>query len=159
MRSHGDTGVTVIDPAEGTTGSAVRFRAWGWPVSQVGMALMLETTSGFCGVEMPQPHADLVLRRLQDIDAQGPVIRTFRPAPWLVFLAEADEVVDADALTPHHARLVHRGDRIPLPPAVSHAARSTWAVPPRPDRRWLPGLTTIVWALKAAHRAHGVASR
>jgi hypothetical protein len=155
MRAHGDAGVTVIEPTEGTSaGNAVRFRAWGWPVSQVGMTLALETTSGFCGVEIPQPQADNVLRQLQKVDAQGPVIRTFRPTPWLLFLAEADVVVDADLLRPYQARLVHRGDRIPLPPAVSHTSRSTWAVPPRPDRRWLPGLSTIVWALKSARLNH-----
>lgn len=137
----------VTDPQ---AAAPARFRAWGWPVSQVGTALVLRTTSGFCGVELPQTYAETVLRLLHQVDAEGPVIRTWRPAPWLLLLAEADVVVESDTLTPFHARLVHGGERIPLPPATTELGRSTWLVAPRPDRRWLPGLSTIMWALRTA---------
>lgn len=147
MRSPGNAAVQVTDPPSAAPG---RFRAWGWPVSQVGTGLVLRTTSGFCGVELPQPYAEPVLRLLRQVDAEGPVIRAWRPAPWLVFLAEADVVVESDAVTPYHARLVHGGERIPLPPATTELGRCAWLIAPRPDRRWLPALSTIMWALRTA---------
>lgn len=160
---------TALRPAAGTANSAVTsgvgqipqqaipnsshaagLRAWGWPVRQVGTSLVLETTSGFCGVEMRQSQAEAVLRRLQEVGADGPVVRTLRPDPWLVFLAEADSFVEPEFFARHRARLVQGASPIPLPPTVTDLGRTSWVVPPRPSRRWLPGLSTLVWAMTPA---------
>jgi hypothetical protein len=143
-----ETDTAVLEPPAATPG----FHAWGWPVNQVGTTLALSTTSGFCALELPQSRSGDVLRLLHKMDAQGPVIRAYRPEPWLLLLAEADQVVDPSHLAPFHARLVAGGEEIPLPPAATLAGRSSWVIPPRPDRRWLPGLSTIVWALRNSHR-------
>lgn len=157
MRSYGSVAVdseatngTATNGTTSGTTNGTAARAWGWPVTQVGMSLALETTSGFCGVELPQARTERVLRRLREVGAEGPVIRSWRPEPWLTFLAEADAIVESDVLHRHHARLMHSGERIPLPPAVTGTGRSTWFLAPAPDRRWLPGLSTIMWALRAA---------
>lgn len=129
-------------------GSAVVPKAWGWPVRVVGSSVLLETTSGFCGVEMRQRQGDAVLRLLCQAGIEGPVVRAMRPDPWLVFLAEADTVVETDLLQHNGAVLLQRGQPIPLPPTSTGSVRASWAVVPRPTHRWLPALSTIVWAFR-----------
>lgn len=145
-------GFDVPEPVRG--GTAVVPKAWGWPIKIVGSSVLLETTSGFCGVEMRQRHGEAVLRLLCQAGTEGPVVRVMRPDPWLVFLAEADTVVEADSLRHHAAGLVQRGQTIPLPPTDTGSGRVSWVVAPRPDHRWLPQLSTIVWALRTvmSHR-------
>jgi hypothetical protein len=138
--------VSVPVPAEAIHGP----KAWGWPVRLVGTSLVLETTSGFCGVEMRRLEGEAVLRQLCKAGVEGPVVRSLRPDPWLVFLAEADTVVEADFFAQHGAKLVQGGSPIPLPPTATIDGRISWAVPPRQNHRWLPGLSAIVWALKPA---------
>ena len=135
-----------VDVAEPTPVPTLVPRSWGWPVRQHNSSVLLETTSGFCGVEMRQRLGEAVLRLLCAAGVEGPVVRVMRPDPWLVFLAEADDVVGPGTL--HHAASVVQGGRmIPLPPTDTGTGRTSWAVPPRPDHRWLPALSTIVWAL------------
>src|SRR6266571_613999 len=79
-------------------GSIVVPKAWGWPIRVVGSSVLLETTSGFCGVELRQRVGEDVLRLLAKAGSDGPVVRVMRPDPWLVFLAEADTIVEAETL-------------------------------------------------------------
>jgi hypothetical protein len=130
--------------------SGVVPKAWGWPIRVVGSSVLLETTSGFCGVEMRQRVGEAVLRLLAQAGSDGPVVRVMRPDPWLVFLAEADTIVEAETLQRTGAVVVQRGETIPLPPTNNGTYRASWAVVPRPDHRWLPALSTILWALRAA---------
>jgi hypothetical protein len=141
-------GIDVPESARGAT--AVVPKSWGWPTKVVGTSVLLETISGFCGVEMRQRHGDPVLRLLCQAGTEGPVVRVMRPDPWLVFLAEADTVVEAEFLARHSASLVHQGRTVPLPPTDTGAGRVSWVVAPRPNHRWLPELSTIVWALRTA---------
>ncbi len=143
---------TVVrgDVAESARGIGFAPKAWGWPIKVVGSSVLLETTSGFCGVEMRQHMADAVLRRLCAAGSEGPVVRVLRPEPWLVFLAEADMIVTAEMLRNHAATLVQGGRTVPLPPTNTGSGRASWVVAPRPDHRWLPALSTIVWALREA---------
>jgi hypothetical protein len=143
------------DIAESSRGIGFAPRAWGWPIKVVGSSVLLETTSGFCGVEMRQHIGDAVLRRLCQAGSEGPVVRVLRPEPWLVFLAEADSVVTAETLR-NHAALIQGGRTVPLPPTNTGSGRASWVVAPRPDHRWLPALSTIVWALRNATRPHAL---
>lgn len=139
-------GVAVAEPARGMT---VAPKAWGWPIKMAGSSVLLETTSGFCGLEMRQRLGEAVLRLLCQAGSEGPVIKVMRPNPWFVFLAEADQVIEADSLR-NTATLIQRGETIPLPPTNTGLARASWVVAPRADHRWLPALSTIMWALKTA---------
>jgi hypothetical protein len=149
MRTIGNVAERVIDPPEtAQVGPAYGLRSWGWPVSVIGTSLVLETTSGFCGVEMPQVLGDAVLRRLRSAGVEGPVVRVPRPDPWLVFLAEADGVVENnEVFARSRARLVQGANSIPLPPTVTSMGRTSWAIAPDVSHRWLPELSTVVWAI------------
>jgi hypothetical protein len=142
------SGNEIAESARG--GAAVAPKAWGWPVRVVGSSLLLETTSGFCGVEMRQSLGEAVLRLLRKAGTDGPVVRVMRPEPWLVFIAEADSVVTADTLPNIAATVIERGETIPLPPTHTGSGPCSWVVAPQPNHRWLPGLSTIVWALRTA---------
>jgi len=141
-------GSDVADPARGA--GMIVPRAWGWPIRVVGSSVLLDTTSGFCGVQTRQWMGDAVLRLLRQAGSDGPVVRVMRPEPWLIFLAEADTVVEADLLQRNGAALLQSGQEIPLPPTNTGSSRASWAVAPRPNHRWLPALSTIVWAFRTA---------
>lgn len=150
------SGREIADIAESARGgAAIAPKAWGWPVRVVGgSSLLLETTSGFCGVEMRQCLGEAVLRLLCRAGIDGPVVRMMRPEPWLVFIAEADCVVTADTLPDIPATVIDSGRTIPLPPTHTGHGPCSWVVAPQPTHRWLPGLTSIVWALRAANGAY-----
>ena len=133
-----------------TSGTALVPRAWGWPIRVMGSSVLLDTTSGFCGVQMRQRVGEAMLRLLNQADISGPVVRLMRPDPWLVFVAEADVVVPAEGLRRDGALLVQRGQTIPLSPTNTGSVRASWAIAPRPDHRWLPALSTVVWAFRNA---------
>jgi hypothetical protein len=151
VRSNSDT-AGIAESARG--GAAVAPKAWGWPVRASGSSLLLETTSGFCGVEMRQSLGDAVLRLLCQAGTEGPVVRVMRPEPWLIFIAEADSVVTPDMLPGVAARLIERGRTIPLPPTHTGSGPCSWVVAPQPNHRWLPALSTIVWALRTARSTY-----
>jgi hypothetical protein len=126
---------------------------WGWPVKLVDSAVVLETVAGYCGVEMPRVRGAAVLRTLQEAGAEGPVLQVMRPEPWLVFLAEADDLVDTEVLRRSGASVVQSGRPIALPYTFAGSDQLSWVVPPQADHRWLPRLSTIAWAMAAAPRA------
>lgn len=124
----------------------------GWPVYASGRAIFLSTTSGFCGLKVTGDVAEQVLLTLRDVGAEGPVIAMPWPQPSLIFLADADEVLEADTVSRLGAVLLQTPSAIPLPPSETPRGRLTWLVPPRPANRWLPGLSTVAWALTMPRR-------
>ncbi|WIV55391.1 hypothetical protein [Amycolatopsis nalaikhensis] len=122
----------------------------GWPVITVPGRVGLATVSGFCGVEVAGALATRVLDRLRATESDGPVVGIPGPPPHRVFIAEADVVADPAEFARYGGRLLHAPHRITLPPSGLPYGPAVWLVPPRPARRWLPSLSTILWALRAA---------
>ncbi|HWE90096.1 MAG TPA: hypothetical protein VG317_11610 [Pseudonocardiaceae bacterium] len=130
----------------------VSLRTLGWPLYQVGSSTFLSTTSGFCGVEVNRTCGERMLIVLRAAEAAGPVIGISQPRRSYIFLAEADIVLGAEAITSLGATLLKAPAVIPLPPSETPAGRASWVVPPTSANRWLPSLSTVRWALATAVR-------
>jgi hypothetical protein len=122
----------------------------GWPVYRSGRAVFLSTTSGFCGLKVTGGIGEQMLVTLRNAGVNGPVIEIPWPNSSYVFLADADVVLDAAMVSPRGAVLLQAPSAIPLPPSETPRGRLTWIVPPRLTNRWLPGLSTVRWALTMA---------
>jgi hypothetical protein len=132
------------------TSAAVSLRSLGWPLYRVGTSTFLSTTAGFCGVEVGRTRGEQMLAILRGADAEGPVVGISQPRRSYIFLAEADVVLGADAITDLGAALLKAPSVIPLPPSETPAGRVSWIIPPTSAHRWLPSLSTVRWALATA---------
>jgi hypothetical protein len=122
----------------------------GWPIVVTPGRVGLSTVSGFCGVEVAASLAGRVLERLRAAESEGPVVGVPGPPPHRIFIAEGDIVADPAEFARHGARLLQAPHRITLPPSGLPYGPAVWLVPPRPAPRWLPSLSTLLWAVKAA---------
>jgi hypothetical protein len=141
--AHHDGAAHVASSLEG-------LRSIGWPVQREDNHIVLCATSGFCAVLVPEGRSARVLALLQSVDAEGPVIGVRSPDPAYVFVAEADAVIEGETFTDVGATLVRAPQTVLLPsPAVDRSR--WWVVAPHPTRhRWLPSVSTVLWALRRA---------
>ncbi|WP_431972024.1 hypothetical protein [Nocardia sp. bgisy134] len=111
--------------------------------------MILTVVGGFCGVVVPRPVGDQVIDRLGAARSQGPVVGSRYPRPRYTFLAEADTVVESSEITTRGGILLQTSSRIRLPSPQHFHSDLYWVIPPDPSCRWLPKLSTLVWALQA----------
>ncbi|MFD9992039.1 hypothetical protein ACFWXT_29450 [Bacillus cereus] len=120
---------------------------YGWPVTVRDGQYVLLATSGFCGVSVSKPLGERMRRTLDRVGSVGPIIGARYPLHRYVFLAEPDTVIDPDEFAGRGAALLHGSCDIALPPSCTAGGSRYWVVAPDPVRRWLPNLSTVLWAL------------
>ncbi|MBF6353073.1 hypothetical protein IU449_00665 [Nocardia higoensis] len=128
-------------------GGIATLRSFGWPMVDIDGREALLMTQGICGVSLPQPLGERVRERLATVDSCGPIVGHHRPLPRYVVLAESDSFVAAAEFARRGAVLLPTSTRIPLPRTDNGDQSLYWVVAPSPTRRWLPNLSTVLWAL------------
>lgn len=128
------------------------LRELGWPVRMRDNDVVLSTTSGWCAVEVSQHLGDQVVHQLRRFQPAGPVAKVRRPASHYLFIAETDDVVDPERIQRLGAVLWTAPAEIPLPPSRLLYGECSWVVPPSTHARYLPSLSTVIWAMDATAR-------
>ncbi|MFT7837095.1 hypothetical protein Q5530_13180 [Saccharothrix sp. BKS2] len=141
-----ETATAIRQPRRGATGAAEWYRHnLGWPVDIAGGGVHLILTGGLAAFEVPAHLAGGVLRRLSDLGAVGPVLRTGTDNDRVAFLCDVDDIVFAQADMPLGVRCPRMGAALPLP---SPRPSKSWLVAPDPDRRWLPSASAVLHAVR-----------
>lgn len=130
----------------GDGGNAV-LRSYGWPIVEIYGREALLTTEGICGVSVTKPIGERVRERLATVDSCGPIVGHHRPLPRYVLLAESDSFIAPAEFARRGAALLPTSTPILLPPVQSRDQSPYWVIAPSPTRRWLPNLSTVLWAL------------
>ncbi|MDU0293036.1 hypothetical protein [Saccharothrix longispora] len=120
-----------------------RFRL-GWPVETTDSGVDLTLTGGLVAFEVPAHLAGGVLKRLTELGAVGPALRTGVGNDRVTFLCDVNDIVISQADVPLGVRYLRVGTVLPLPSPRPSVA---WFVAPDPDRGWLPSASAVLHAV------------
>jgi hypothetical protein len=127
----------------------------GWNVQAVSGAIRLRLSYGTVAFLAPQGLASDIFHARQRLELSGPVLSVRGERPYLVLLADTNDVVLSQADLPAGARLLRAPSSIVLPPSGGATAAAEWLAEPLPSQRWLPSAHAVLAALVAAiTRAH-----
>lgn len=125
---------------------------FGWPVRVTAGTVALPCGNDITAVAIPASWACNVTHRLASIEALGPVVGIPGRSHYWVLLAQTNGVVAAQQDAPAGVMFFAPNEAVPLPSALDGSAAADgvhWVVAPNASRRWLPTLTTVLFAVAA----------
>jgi hypothetical protein len=122
---------------------------FGWPVRVTDGSLELRCGHDITAIAIPASWACNVTHRLASAEALGPVIGLPGPSRYWVLLAQSNGAVEAQRDALPGVVLFAPNDSVPLPVGEPGDDRVRWVVAPNPARRWLPTLTSVLFAVAA----------